>query len=106
MTSANNAVPPSPAADLATLSWGHELSPRTTACDVQYGHVFGQPGNPGTCPGDSDTYALSATLMHQLNDKLTEHTGPWTNNTSSVGTRATRRASSAPACAEPSEAVP
>jgi uncharacterized protein (PEP-CTERM system associated) len=92
MTSANNAVSvASTRGTYATLSWGHELSPRTTGvAAAQYGRVsgqlgFGQPGFGQPSQGDTDTYALSATLMHQLNDKLTGTIQvAWTNNTSSV----------------------
>jgi uncharacterized protein (PEP-CTERM system associated) len=81
----------------ATLNWTHELSPRTTGgATVQYGHVnFGQPsqvnfgqsgqgsfGQPGQ--GDQDTYALAATLAHQLSDKLTGNVQvAWTSNAAS-----------------------
>ncbi|HEY2255556.1 MAG TPA: TIGR03016 family PEP-CTERM system-associated outer membrane protein [Variovorax sp.] len=74
----------------ATLSWGHEFSPRTTGlAAVQYGHAsfgqpsFGQPGFGQPGQGDSDIYALTETLMHQLSDKLTGSIQvAWTNNTS------------------------
>jgi uncharacterized protein (PEP-CTERM system associated) len=92
MTSANNAVSvASTRGAYATLSWGHELSPRTTGvATAQYGRVsgqlgFGQPGFGQPGQGDTDIYALSATLMHQLNDKLTGTIQvAWTNNTSSI----------------------
>jgi uncharacterized protein (PEP-CTERM system associated) len=92
MTSANNAVSvASTRGTYATLSWAHELSPRTTGvATAQYGHVsgqlgFGQPGFGQPDQGDTDTYALSAMLMHQLNDKLTGSIQvAWTSNTSSV----------------------
>ena len=87
MTSANNAVPAiASRGTYATLSWAHELSRRTTGvATVQYGHVYEQPGFGQPAQGDSDTYALSATLMHQLNDKLTGSIQvAWTNNTSSL----------------------
>jgi uncharacterized protein (PEP-CTERM system associated) len=92
MTSANNAVSvASTRGAYATLSWGHELSPRTTGvATAQYGRVsgqlgFGQPGFGQPSQGATDIYALSATLMHQLNDKLTGTIQvAWTNNTSSV----------------------
>ena len=92
ITSANNAVSVATTrGTYATLSWGHEFSPRTTGvATAQYGHVygqlgFGQPGFGQPGQGDSDTYALAATLMHQLSDKLTGSIQvAWTSNTSSV----------------------
>jgi uncharacterized protein (PEP-CTERM system associated) len=92
VTSANSTVSvPSSIGTYATLSWAHEFSPRTTGvAAAQYGHVygqlgFGQPGLVQTSPGDSDTYGLSATLMHELSDKLTGSIQvAWTNNVSSV----------------------
>jgi uncharacterized protein (PEP-CTERM system associated) len=92
ISSASNAVSVSTTVGTyATLSWGHDLSPRTTGvATAQYGHVygllgFGQPGFVQPGQGDSDTYALAATLMHQLNDKLTGTIQvAWTNNTSPV----------------------
>jgi len=81
----------------ATLSWAHDLTPRTTAvATAQYGHLYGltglgqtgfaQPafGQPafGQPSGDSDTYALAATLMHQLTEKVTGSIQvAWTNLT-------------------------
>lgn len=101
ITSASNAVSVNTSRGIyATLSWGHEFAPRTTGlATAQYGHVtlgqpffgqssFGQPsfGQSGFGQqGDSDTYALTATLLHQLSDKLTGSIQvAWTNNASSL----------------------
>jgi uncharacterized protein (PEP-CTERM system associated) len=93
ITSASNAVSVfTSRGTYATLSWGHDFSPRTTGvATAQYGHVslgqpaFGQPGFGQFGQGDSDTYALAATLMHQLSDKLTGSIQvAWTNNISSL----------------------
>ncbi|SEP50588.1 uncharacterized protein, PEP-CTERM system associated [Rhodospirillales bacterium URHD0017] len=81
----------------ATLSWAHDLTPRTTAvATAQYGHLYGlsglgqsgfaQPGfaqpNFSQPSGDSDTYALAATLMHQLTEKVSGSIQvAWTNLT-------------------------
>jgi uncharacterized protein (PEP-CTERM system associated) len=64
----------------ATFNWAHEFSPRTTGlATAQYGRVnVGQ-----TSSGDSDSYALTATLMHQLSEKLSASMQvAWTTNTS------------------------
>jgi uncharacterized protein (PEP-CTERM system associated) len=98
ITSATNAVPVTTSRGIyATLSWGHDFSPRTTGvATAQYGHLslgqpfFGQPAfgqsNFGQFgQGDSDTYALTATLLHHLSDKLTGSIQvAWTNNASSL----------------------
>jgi uncharacterized protein (PEP-CTERM system associated) len=93
ITSANNAVTVAATrGTYATLSWGHEFSPRTTGvATAQYGHfslgqpAFGQPGFGQLGQGDSDTYALMATLMHQLSDNLTGSIQvAWTNYTSAL----------------------
>ena len=92
MTAANSVVSvTSSSGPYATLSWGHEFSPRTTGvAAAQYGHVygqlgFGQSGVVQSGQGDSDTYSLTATVLHQLNDKLIGSVQvAWTNNTSSV----------------------
>jgi uncharacterized protein (PEP-CTERM system associated) len=92
ITSASNAVSVTTSRGIyATLSWGHEFTPRTTGvATAQYGHVygqfgFGQPGFVQPGPGDSDTYALSATVIHQLSDKLIGSIQvAWTNNTASI----------------------
>ena len=67
-----------------TFSWAHEFSPRTTGvATVQYGMV--NSGQTGLGSGDSDTYALTGTLMYRLTDKLTTSMQvAWTNNTSSL----------------------
>jgi uncharacterized protein (PEP-CTERM system associated) len=83
ITSASNTLPVSSSNGIyATFNWAHEFSPRTTGvATVQYGRVsFAQSSQ-----GDADVYALTATLMHQLNDKLTASIQvAWTNNTSSL----------------------
>ena len=92
ITSANNSVSASTSVGAyATLNWGHDFTPRTTGvATAQYGRLygllgFGQAGFVQPGQGDSDTYSLAATLMHQLNDKLTGSMQvSWTSNTSSV----------------------
>ncbi len=98
ITSASNAVSVTTSrGTYATLSWGHEFSPRTTGlATAQYGHVtfgqpffgqsvFGQPAGGQFTQGDSDAYGLTATLLHQLSDKLTGSIQvAWTNNASSL----------------------
>jgi uncharacterized protein (PEP-CTERM system associated) len=92
ITTANNTVSMATTrGTYATLSWGHDFSPRTTGvATVQYGHVngllgFGQPGVAQPGQGDSDTYSLAATLFHQLSENLTGSMQiAWTKNTSSV----------------------
>jgi len=76
----------------ATLSWAHELLPRTSAvATAQYGHFYGLLGFGQTGfgqqfnQGETDTYTLAATLMHQLQSNLTGNIQvSWTNNTSQV----------------------
>jgi uncharacterized protein (PEP-CTERM system associated) len=83
ITSAFNTLPVSSSNGIyATFNWAHELSPRTTAgATAQYGRVnFAQFGQ-----GNADIYALTATLTHQLSDKLTGSIQvAWTNNVSSL----------------------
>ncbi len=82
ITSAINTVPVSASNGVyATLNWAHEISPRTTGmASAQYGRVsYAQPGQ-----GEANIYALAATLVHQLTDKLNVGLQvAWTNNTDS-----------------------
>jgi uncharacterized protein (PEP-CTERM system associated) len=83
ITSASNINPVSSSNGVyGTFNWAHAFAPTTTGvATVQYGRVtYGQAGL-----GDSDTYALTATLMHQLSEKLTASIQvTWTSNTSSL----------------------
>jgi uncharacterized protein (PEP-CTERM system associated) len=93
ITSANNSLPFNSSNGIyATINWAHEFSPRTTGvATAQYGRVnsgqlgFGDASFSQTALGNSDTYALAATLSHQLSEKLTASVQvAWTSNTSSL----------------------
>lgn len=83
ITSALNSAPASSSNGIyGALNWAHEFSPRTIGgAQVQYGHVnYGQPG-----ASESDIFALSATLTHRLNEKLTAGMqATWSTNVSSL----------------------
>ncbi len=76
----------------AAFSWAHDFSPNTTGtATAQYGHVNGGQIGSGntsfgqTVVGDTDTYALAATLSHRLSEKLTAGIqAAWTSTTSPV----------------------
>jgi uncharacterized protein (PEP-CTERM system associated) len=76
----------------ATFNWTHDLSPNTIGTvTAQYGYVSsGQNGSSNasfgqTSSGESNTYALAATLSHQLSEKLTANIqAAWTGTTSPV----------------------
>jgi uncharacterized protein (PEP-CTERM system associated) len=83
LTSASNPSPGGSSSGIyTTFNWAHEFSPRTTGmATVQYGRVSSYQ----TGAGESDSYALTATLTHQLSEKLTAGVQvAWTTNTSSL----------------------